>query len=181
MRIAAAIRTASLSCLIFVGACDSAQSDEVAPPIASPSAMPTPTPSPTPVTVSQAIQSVLPKLDQSGSLGGPDTNSNGIRDDVDTFLSAQTLAASERTFLVSHAKALQGVMLMNVNNSGDVSRQFKILAQSLFCSRPATATIAGLEDRLLYLTFNTPERLAQYERFNKAASGLSITTGDIAC
>lgn len=73
-------------------------------------------------TPAQAVQRLeqsgqLPILDRSPDVKGPDANRNGIRDDIDIYISTQPYDGGQRAAVEQLAKGLQATLLVDVTNN----------------------------------------------------------------
>lgn len=58
-------------------------------------------------------QGLLPVLDRSESLGGPDTDGNGVRDDLDAWIARQDGTPARRDALRQLARAFRDALLIH--------------------------------------------------------------------
>lgn len=148
--------------------------------------VPPPSSPPPPVTVTQQLraefakleqQGLLPALDRSPDVRGPDANGNGVRDDIDAHISALSLTNTQWKAAQQTARVQQRALLVDVKDKAAVAELGR-------ASMAATACLADSFDperRLSYdiglkieaITANTPERAARYMKYMAALSGTS--------
>ena len=63
----------------------------------------------------------LPTLDASSSVTGAHVNSDGVRDDIDTLIAAQTDTPAQKAALTQVAQSIQGTLTLNVSDSTAVT------------------------------------------------------------
>lgn len=120
----------------------------------------------------------LPALDTSDDIAGPDTNSNGVRDDVDAYILSLPVTPSQVTRLQELAKYLQLAITVEPSTRQNPNEfaQKKALAQ--FC---ATTSFTDRKLARQYLqkiqayTANTYERALKYNDYNHSRNGSVLT------
>lgn len=140
---------------------------------------------PTPKEKIQALEASgrLPTLDRSASISGPDVDGNGIRDDIDTYISKQSYTASQTKAVQQFSRALGDIMRADTT-SQDALRATDLSAQkSLRCvfSRFPDFQKADIEsDNIQKMTANTKLRVETYIKYQIAMSGkvLASPQGD---
>ena len=115
----------------------------------------------------------LPILDVSDSLGGTDANNNGIRDDIEAYIAAQTDSAPKKAALQQIAKALQSTLLLDTSNAASVAGAAMAMRRGVSCiwSTYDSVEAHDRDARMQQLTVNTMARLVAYEKFNAAMDG----------
>ncbi len=120
----------------------------------------------------------LPKLDRSTDIKGPDTDNNGIRDDIDAWIAAQPITDPQKKAAQQMARVQQAALVADLSDKstlqilGDRSMAaVKCLRQSFM---PDYQKGYDLVDQIEAKTANTKERTKQYIAYNRAASG-SVT------
>lgn len=114
----------------------------------------------------------IPKLDRSENLKGPDTNNNGIRDDIDSYIAVQSFSPTELKAAQQIAKALQFAVTVDINNKNAILEAkhknglavdcaFQVFGMSFF------NRIAPIEA----ITANTKQRILNYADYNDALDG----------
>ena len=146
---------------------------------ASPGAPSTSGPTPTPAAQLQALEASgeLPKLDRSSSIKGPDTDNNGIRDDIDAWIAAQPITEAQKKAAQQMAKVQQAKLLVDLSNEaalqslGDQSmRAVSCIVDSF---EPEFQKGSEMRGQLESMMANTKERAKQYIAYNRAVSGSS--------
>jgi hypothetical protein len=138
---------------------------------------------PTPADEVAALEAggQLPHLDRSSSVSGQDADLNGIRDDIDTYLSSLSLAAPQRESADQLARAQQASLTVDSSDAVKVGQAGQDLVRAVGCLR---SRFAGDEDfswmatRIEAITANTRERAHQYIAFNRALSQMSFVAPD---
>ncbi len=120
----------------------------------------------------------LPKLDRSTDIKGPDTDNNGIRDDIDAWIAVQPITDEQKKAARQMARAQQATLMADLTDKaaldqlGDrTMRGVDCLADSF---EPDYQKGLDLSNRIEAITANTKERTKQYIAYNRAASG-SVT------
>ncbi|HEY4211168.1 MAG TPA: hypothetical protein VGM84_06790 [Steroidobacteraceae bacterium] len=119
----------------------------------------------------------LPILDVSDSLGGTDANNNGIRDDIEAYISKQSDSTPQRAALQQVAKALQSTLLLDTSNAPALAAAATAVRRGVACvwSTYDPTNAHDRNVRMQQLTVNTMPRLVAYEKFNTAMDGTVIT------
>ncbi len=121
----------------------------------------------------------IPTLERGTTLAGSDTDGNGVRDDIEAYISAQYSGISQRAAAMQAAKALQAALLVNVQDAiatKDVSRKITYAANCIFdrfLGASASRNPARVMRELEGITANTKPRLLAYLAYNKALDGTS--------
>ena len=130
----------------------------------------------------------IPKLDRSASIGGPDVNGNGVRDDVEAYITQKYPQADQRAAATQYAAAMQASLLVDKANNVAVKAVSLKSSRAINCvfqkfnptNDPNSALPAVVVRELVSVTTNTKTRLAAYLAYSKALSGsvLSQPQGD---
>ena len=181
----------SLAAAVLLGACSGdSPVDTSTPAVGTPTTGTPTTGTPTagatasataPVTPAQAIATMeargdIPVLDRSAPLKGVDTNADGIRDDLERFVSGSTDTPSQKASLRQLAKALDITLTVDTANDDALRIASGELTEAINCvwaNYSATAAPAKVEE-LRRLAVNTRERYDSYVRYNQARSGAVI-------
>jgi hypothetical protein len=125
----------------------------------------------------------LPKLDRSASIPGPDKDSNQVRDDIDTIVSAKPDTASQKTALAQLATSLTGTITADSTQPAQVRAAAQAMADAVSCmyERYDTTTASRRVRELEMFTMNTPARLQAYLTFSAALQGESMQIRDGGC
>jgi hypothetical protein len=141
-----------------------------------------PRPSPKPPTLGEQIGQLekdgkLPQLDRSSDIKGPDTDNNGIRDDVDAWIAAQPISEAQKKATQQIAKVQQAKLLVDLSDKVALQDLGEKTAAAVVCMSDSFAPDrqAGrdLGSQIEAITANTKERAKQYIAYNRARSGSS--------
>lgn len=137
---------------------------------------PTPTPSPTSIgaAITTSVASgALPNLDTGASVTGTDVNTNGIRDDIDTYINSLSDSDSGKSALRQNAVAVQSSLTVNTSDANAVAtaaQKVTASAQCVHAQYPAEQASEKLNQIEKY-TVNTKDRFIAYANFNSALNG----------
>jgi len=111
-----------------------------------------------------------PALDKAYELSGPDTDQNGIRDDLDQWLTKAYPDAAERQAMQRAAAALQATLTVDFHDLVAVRAVADRNSQAVQClwmfpASPRLALPGRALTELEGLTMNTPKRMAYYQLF----------------
>ena len=151
---------------------------------------PTPEPEPTPPAEPSAAEKLadlenrglIPKLDRSDSLEGPDQDNNGIRDDVDAYIAQHYPEPTQRKAAEQFARAMQLAVTggsASVDAARSIRRQSSEAISCLydrFDGTNGSKYPAAVGKELTRITTNTKPRLKAYLAYNKTLSGTSWAT-----
>jgi hypothetical protein len=119
----------------------------------------------------------LPKLDRSADIKGPDVDTNGIRDDIDAFISSQNYSSSQKTSLRQLAKVHQRSLTINTADKTaldglqlDVARAVDCVFES-FPEAPDPALAGIVATNIRNITLNTKARMLAGLAVSKAVDG----------
>jgi hypothetical protein len=140
-------------------------------------------------TVGQAIlakeaNGAVPKLNHDDTIAGPDTDKNGIRDDIDAYIATLPYTEVQKKAVQQNARALNTTLTVDktdktaVINVNDKLTRAIVCVHDQFISEPGKASkIISEEEKL---TINTKIRFLEYEKFNTVLSGStwSLPNGD---
>jgi len=133
-------------------------------------------------TLAQQIQEFeasgqLPKLDRSSDIKGPDSNNNGIRDDIETWIAAQRVSDTQKNAMQQAARVRQAELLVDLHDKAELDRLGDASMASVKCLRlsfmPDYQQGYDLGSKIVAMTANTKERAKQYIAYNRAVSGSS--------
>ena len=134
----------------------------------------TPAETPTQVIARLRASGILPTLDRSTSLAGPDLNNNGIRDDVDTWITNKNLALDITAAIKIDAAALQSALSVDTSNQQALVAVNNRMMAGITCTMSKFTSLVE-SDRILRdlesITVNTRERSAAYMAYNEALNG----------
>ena len=121
----------------------------------------------------------VPKLDRSQDLEGPDTDDNGIRDDIDNHIESHFSDKNEVAAVAQAARANQAVLSVDLSDQTAIRQVNQQMSRataciySVFGAETASEQPATVSRDLEAITFNTAERLKRYMEFNKTLDGSS--------
>ena len=129
---------------------------------------------------------LLPQLDRSTDIGGPDADHNGIRDDLDAYIAALPISEQTKKATRQVARVQQQSLLIDLKNRPALLALAAASMASTACMyRTVEAgfsidqqTKAGNDgDDIIFkieaITANTPERAARYMAYMRALHGTS--------
>lgn len=122
---------------------------------------------------------VVPKLDRSSSIKGPDQDLNGVRDDIDAWIAALPITDTQKKAATQEAKSTQKALLVDLTDQlalqavGDEAMAGIVCLKDTF--EPKYQEGSKLSAKLEAMTVNTKERTVQYIKYNRARSG-SVTS-----
>lgn len=121
----------------------------------------------------------IPQLDRTATLRGTDSDSNGVRDDVDAYIAATYPAQGQKTAAHQFANVLQAALEVNssdlsavksvsINGTRAVNCIFRKFDGSAGSKQPALVV-----EELRAVSTNTKARLLAYLAYAKALDGTS--------
>jgi hypothetical protein len=138
------------------------------------------TDSPTPPSLAQQIDKLekegqLPQLDRSSDLKGPDQDNNGIRDDIDAWITAQPITDVQKKATQQMARVQQAKLLVDLGDKTALQALGERTAAAVVCMSdsfaPERQAGRDLGNQIEAITANTRERAKQYIAYNRARSG----------
>jgi hypothetical protein len=145
-------------------------------------------PQPPPSSAKEQVQDLerrgeIPQLDRSADVEGTDANSNGIRDDVDSYIASLPITPEQKKGVEQAARALQATLLVDTDDSNALRQSDTATDRAAQCLRlkfPDINQYASIATRIEGVTFNTKERSMIYIQYNEALSGSvsKLLTGD---
>lgn len=127
---------------------------------------------------------VIPKLDRSSDLAGPDADSNGVRDDVDAFITTSYAQPSQRAAATQFANVLQAELTVDLNDSLAVRAISVRGSRAIHCiftkfdAKNGSTPPASVAKTLIDISMSTKPRLLKYLAFSKALDGTTSTLPD---
>lgn len=129
---------------------------------------------------------ILPKLDRSSDVQGPDVNANGIRDDVETYIATNYTTTPQRAAAEQFARVVQTAMLVDTADSAAVKAESLKSSKAVHCiytrfdGSLGTKQPAAVVQEIESISTSTKERLLAYLAFSKALDGTagSLPRGD---
>jgi hypothetical protein len=115
----------------------------------------------------------LPTLDVSSSVTGTDADSNGVRDDIDAIIRAQSDTGTQKAALTQFAQSIQATLTLDATNSSAVSAAAGSVRTAVAClfTQYDGATAAKRARWIQEISINTMVRLQAYDKFNAVMSG----------
>lgn len=135
---------------------------------------------PAPPTEAQKVaelekQGLIPSLDRSGSLAGPDADADGVRDDVARFVEGLGASDTQEEALLQLAETFQSSLQVDVEDPEAVNSIALRMSRAVNCvydrfpDRPNVAS--ELVEDVEAVSANTRARLIAYLRYNDALDG----------
>jgi hypothetical protein len=120
---------------------------------------------------------VIPVLNRDATVAGVVTNSNVIRDDINTYIAGLPDSQVQKKALIQLAAAYQRVLLVDTTNSSAVQTADTSLLNAISCihNQYDSQTFTQKTLMLEKLTVNTKVRFTAYEYFNSATTGYVTT------
>lgn len=119
------------------------------------------------------------KLDHSTDPAGPDLDKNGIRDDIDQWISKQEFTPDQVSVTKAYARTLQQTMVTKTRDREEaraIANKDGRAMECLFFVFNDEKSFIGLSSILEQSTFNTKERLLQQDRFDSMLDGMVFTS-----
>jgi hypothetical protein len=134
----------------------------------------------------QEASGAIPKLNRDNSIAGTDTNANGVRDDVEAFITSNYTSSIQRAAAMQTARALQHALTVDTTDKSAVKVADQEISKGINCiyskfdGTNGSKRPAQVLQELESITTNTKQRLLAYLRFNKALDGTTsaLTDGD---
>ena len=132
-------------------------------------------------TVKEAIASAessgaTPALDRSATVSGPDTNANGVRDDVEAYVSTLADSTEQKQALMNMSKALTAAMMTAPSDASGLRQATGQMNNAVACvwqkypSDQADQKILEMRK----VTVNTRARFDAYMAYNAAVAGTVV-------
>ena len=121
----------------------------------------------------------IPKLDRSTTISGTDANANGIRDDIDAYITSNYSEAPQKAAAIQTAKAIQATLFVDTTNINAVKEAKIRASKAIHCiyfkfdGSNNGKQPAQVSQEIISLTTNTKERLNAYLKYSKALDGTS--------
>ena len=117
---------------------------------------------------------VVPKLDRSKTLGGIDSDNNGIRDDVDDYINNTYTKPDEKAAARQMARAYQNILLVDKNNLKAVYAVDKLIGDAINCAIDVAPNTGILND-IKAVTLNTKARVKEFFKYDDLLDGTVST------
>lgn len=128
------------------------------------------------------ISGAIPRLDRSSNIAGVDANANGVRDDIEEFISRNYPLDSQRAAAMQYARGMQSALLVDASDISavkEVKRQLSMATRCLYSKFGEKSDVkqpASVGSELIAVTTNTKQRLLAYLAYSKALDGASWAT-----
>ena len=138
-------------------------------------------------TVGQAIlaaeaNGTIPKLNHDDTLLGPDTDGNGIRDDIDAYIATLPYTEGQKKAVQQDARALTATLTVDKTDMTAITAANETLSRSIACLHhqfsPETNDASKISANNEKMIINTKTRFLEYEKFNSALSGTTWSSPD---
>jgi hypothetical protein len=121
----------------------------------------------------------LPALDRSSSIAGPDVNNNGVRDDIEAYITRLPLTPAQQRAALQDAKATQMTLTVDLTDKVALQKVGDALMASTKClGKNLDGNSSDMSSRIESMTANTSERAKRYMEYNAARSGSSTSWPD---
>lgn len=117
-------------------------------------------------------------LDRSTSLAGTDTNKDGIRDDINRWIDAQSLNATQQKAVNQLARSLQQMLLVDPGDKAASRTAAERDGNAIDCVYDAFEKASDRPHQIVShieaITANTKQRAMQYIKVNAALGGMAF-------
>ncbi len=126
----------------------------------------------------------IPTLDRSSDIKGSDTDDNGIRDDIDTYIESMPITDEQKKAVIQLARSMQDSLLVDTKNDVALQNDDVKSIRAIQCLDIKFDDIPMERKILISIeskTANTKERAMKYIQYNNALSGSAsqiLTAGD---
>jgi hypothetical protein len=117
-----------------------------------------------------------PSLNRDATVSGPDTDGNGVRDDIDAYIASLPDTTPQKSALKQESAVLSKALTVDLTSQTallEVSRQMGA-ASACTHSKYDSATASKKSLEMEKLTVNTKIRFDAYVKFSKALSGTTF-------
>jgi hypothetical protein len=121
----------------------------------------------------------IPELERGTTIAGTDSNTNGIRDDIEVYIDLNYSIASQHAAAMQSAKAMQEALLVDTTNIVAVKEVNRKISRADHCiytkfdGSNNSKQPAQVSQEIESITTNTKARLLAYLAFSKALDGMS--------
>ena len=135
-------------------------------------------------SVASAYYDAVPRIDRSDTLLGTDADSNGVRDDIDAYLSATYTSSGQLSAATQMAKAMRNTLKVDPTDRLAVKLVDRQNSRAIHClySKFEGGTVSKEPSRVVSeiesMTSNTKKRLLAYLKYNRALDGTSSSLPD---
>ena len=143
-------------------------------------------PTPTQALIKLETTGTIPTLDRSDTLAGPDTNNNGVRDDIDAYIQNTFQDPLERAAVTQSARSMQSAIVVDASDPDATQAVSRSMTRSVHCmfsrfsGNQGERSPMAIDDKIEAMTANTKARMKAYLAYNQSRNGTtsSIPTGD---
>jgi hypothetical protein len=134
-------------------------------------------------TESQTPQEEVPGLETGGEVAGTDGNANGVRDDIDDYITQHYSNDQQKNALLQFAKVMQDSLVVDTSDTAAVQAIDGRDSRALHCvfvafGDPSSENPSTAWHKIRSLTTNTKDRLEAYLKFNHALDGTTSTLSE---
>ncbi len=121
----------------------------------------------------------IPELERGTAIAGTDTNTNGIRDDIEVYIDSNYSIVFQHAAAMQSAKAMQAALLVDTTNIVAVKEVNRKISRADHCiytqfdGSNNSKQPAQVSQEIESITTNTKPRLLAYLAFSKALDGMS--------
>lgn len=103
-----------------------------------------------------------------------DSNSNGIRDDIDEYIDSLRDTPEQKQALKQTARAFNIVLSIDIKNKNDLNMASEMLSKASSCifNRYSTLSANKRARQMEKYYMNTPSRMKAYDNYNQALNGI---------
>lgn len=132
-----------------------------------------------PITRNEQISALessgeIPTLDRSSNLEGVDSDMNGIREDIESYIETLAISEDQKKGVKQLARSVQGAILIDTTDDVALREASKNISEAVQCLSikfPDVQERSEIINSIESKTANTKERTEQYIQFNNALSG----------
>lgn len=133
---------------------------------------------PAPTNIATAIKAAdengsLPQLNRDETISGTDNDNNGVRDDIDAYITSLPDTPAQKNVLKQSAVALGNALKVDTTNRNALLEVSAQISAASWCrhNQYDTATASKKSAEIEKLMINTKIRFMAYDKFNAALSG----------
>lgn len=132
--------------------------------------------------ISGCFEPLLPQLNHDNTIAGPDTDNNGIRDDIDAYIATLPYTEVQKKAIQQDARATIGALTVDKADKAAVIATNTLISRSIACLHyqfsPETNEASKMSADNEKMIVNTKIRFIEYEKFNAALSGTTWSSPD---
>jgi predicted small secreted protein len=115
---------------------------------------------------------IVPKLDRSDDIAGPDNDHNGIRDDVDEYIDSHYTDVKRRKAAQQLARMYQDMLTVD---KSDRDKAKEISRRGMLAIHCGNSVDVGLYDTIKPLVLNTRKRVKEFYKYDSLLDGTTTT------